>query len=271
VLLATPAGARYKIPMELARALAAFVLAGAVFVTLERLLALQTGQPTFRRGWFTDLVYVLVNRPVIQGGLIVLLVGVGVGARRLVPGALQAAVGHQPLWLQVVEAVVVADLGFYLAHRAFHAVPWLWRFHAIHHSTEHLDWLAAARVHPVDQILTKGASLLPLFALGYSGAAVGIYGWLYFWHSYLVHANLRVSLWPFGWLIASPRFHHTHHARDRATRDRNFAGQLSVLDLVFGTLCVPAPRPPAAYGVDDPVPATYVGQLLYPFSRTLRA
>ena len=119
----------------------------------------------------------------------------------------------------------------------------------------------------MDQILTKAASLLPLFALGYSGSAVGIYGSLYFWHSYLVHANLRLGFGRLGWLIASPRFHHAHHARDREMRDRNFAGQLSVLDLVLGTLRVPGPRPPAAYGVDEPVPGGYVGQLMYPFAR----
>jgi len=253
--------------MEVVRAAATFLLAGAVFAILERLLPLQAGRPALRPGWRTDLVYVVVNRPVIQGGLIVLVAGVGISARWLVPGTLQAAVGRQALWLQVLQAVVIADVGFYLAHRAFHAVPWLWRFHAIHHSTEHLDWLAAARVHPVDQILTKAASLLPLFALGYSGEAVGIWGSLYFWHSYVVHANLRVGLWPLGWLVASPRVHHVHHASDRASRDRNFAGQLSVLDLLLGTLRVPAPRPPAAYGVDEPVPATYLDQLLYPFSR----
>ncbi|WP_246672129.1 MULTISPECIES: sterol desaturase family protein [unclassified Mesorhizobium] len=86
---------------------------------------------------------------------------------RVVPEALSATVQSQPLWLQAIEALIIADIGFYLAHRAFHAVPFLWRFHAIHHSIEEMDWLAAHRVHPVDQILTKSASFLPLFALGF--------------------------------------------------------------------------------------------------------
>ena len=103
-----------------------FLVAGAVFATLERLLALQAMQPAFRPGWRTDLVYVVVNRPVVQGGLIVLLAAVGVWARWLVPSGVKAAIASQPLWLQVPEAVVIADLGFYLAHRAFHAVPSLW-------------------------------------------------------------------------------------------------------------------------------------------------
>lgn len=96
-------------------------------------------------------------------------------AQRFVPEALTAAVQSQPVWLQAIEALLIADIGFYLAHRAFHAVPFLWRLHAIHHSIEEMDRLAAHRVQPVDQILTKSASFLPLFALGFSAEAVLIY------------------------------------------------------------------------------------------------
>ena len=74
------------------------------------------------------------------------------------PLGISSAVQSQPLWLQVVEHFCMADLGFYLAHRAFHAVPWLWRFHAVHHSIEEMDWLAAHRVHAVDQILQVGVA-----------------------------------------------------------------------------------------------------------------
>jgi sterol desaturase/sphingolipid hydroxylase (fatty acid hydroxylase superfamily) len=57
----------------------------------------------------------------------------------------------------VIEAVILADLGFYVAHRLFHGVPWLWRFHAIHHSIQELDWLAGVRVHVLDQLGTKAS------------------------------------------------------------------------------------------------------------------
>ena len=89
------------------------------------------------------------------------------GAVSLMTEALQENPGNNPeprYWVQVAEMIVIGDIGFYSVHRAFYTVPWLWKFHQIHHSIEELDWLAAARVHPIDQILTKGASLLPIFA-----------------------------------------------------------------------------------------------------------
>ncbi|TIV91865.1 MAG: sterol desaturase family protein, partial [Mesorhizobium sp.] len=160
-------------------------------------------------------------------------------AQRFVPEALTAAVQSQPVWLQAIEALLIADIGFYLAHRAFHAVPFLWRFHAIHHSIEEMDWLAAHRVHPVDQILTKSASFLPLFALGFSAEAVLIYVLIYQWQSVFIHSNTRIKFGPLKWLIASPQFHHWHHANEREAYDKNFAGQLPILDLIGGTLFMP--------------------------------
>jgi sterol desaturase/sphingolipid hydroxylase (fatty acid hydroxylase superfamily) len=177
------------------------------------------------------------------------------------------AVANQPHWLQAIELIVLADLGFYGAHRLFHAVPFLWRFHAIHHSIEELDWLAAHRVHALDQILTKGASLIPAFALGFSEWAIATYFVLYQWHSLLLHANVRLSFGPLHWLIASPEFHHWHHSKQREAYQKNFAGQLSLWDIVFGTAHMPKGETPNCYGVDEPVPSGYVSQFFYPFRR----
>jgi sterol desaturase/sphingolipid hydroxylase (fatty acid hydroxylase superfamily) len=191
-------------------------------------------------------------------------------AHWLVPAWLQAAVAAQPDWLQTVEIIILADIGFYSAHRMFHSVPWLWRFHEVHHSIEDLDWLAAARVHPVDQIITKGMSVLPLFALGFGAAPIAIYSTIYFWHSLLVHANVRINFGPLRWLIASPEFHHWHHANQPEAYNSNYAGQLAILDKIFGTIYLPKGRSPGKYGVDAPVPNTYLAHLIYPFRQRLR-
>jgi sterol desaturase/sphingolipid hydroxylase (fatty acid hydroxylase superfamily) len=186
-------------------------------------------------------------------------------AAQIVPASVQATVGGLPYWVQIPLVIVLSDLGFYWTHRMFHAVPWLWRFHAIHHSIEELDWLAAARVHPVDQILTKGVSLVPLVALGFSEWAIGAYALLYQWQSVLIHANLRIGFGPLRWLFASPEFHHWHHSNNREARDKNFAGQLSFLDALFGSLHLPRGQVPTGYGLDQPMPQRYVPQLIYPF------
>jgi sterol desaturase/sphingolipid hydroxylase (fatty acid hydroxylase superfamily) len=247
-----------------------FVFPLLVFLPLERLFAAHPSHPILRRGWLMDLAYVFLNRPIIHFGLAAVIVVVGFSCQQLVPAAIHRAIRSQPVWLQVVQVVVLADLGFYVAHRAFHTVPALWRFHAIHHSIEHLDWLAAARVHPVDQILTKGVSILIPFTLGYSEHAIAIFGVLYFWHSVLLHANLRLGFGALNAVVASPRFHHWHHANERSARDKNFAGQLSLFDRLFGTFHLPDTAP-TRYGVDDPVPGTYVRNLLYPLMWRPRA
>ena len=162
-----------------------FIIVCAIFIPLERLFALHKEQRIFRKGWWNDLIYVFVNKLFIQAGLLVIIVGVGVCAHWLVPAALQRTVAAQPYWLQMLQAIVIADIGFYVAHRMFHSIPWLWQFHAVHHSIEEMDWLAAARVHPLDQVMTKGMSLLPLYALGYSEVTLAAYSILYMWQSYL--------------------------------------------------------------------------------------
>jgi sterol desaturase/sphingolipid hydroxylase (fatty acid hydroxylase superfamily) len=242
----------------------ALVLACLIFVPAERLLAVRKQQRVLRKSWRSDLTYVLVNRIFILPGIGLLILATGVIASWLVPVELRASVATQPLWLQVVEAIVVADFGFYVVHRLFHSVPWLWTFHAIHHSIEELDWLAAARVHPVDQIVTRGLSMVPLYALGFSGPAFGVFGAIYFWHSLLLHANVRLDFGPLGWLIASPDFHHWHHANQPEAHNKNYAGQLCLFDRLFGTAYPAAGRTPERYGVPDPVPNSYVAQLLYP-------
>jgi sterol desaturase/sphingolipid hydroxylase (fatty acid hydroxylase superfamily) len=238
-----------------------------VFVPLERVLALRPEQRLFRRGWLTDFTHLLVSGAMIKLGLLAFLLVVGLAAERITPSSWRATIAVQSLWVQFPLLLVLADLGFYMAHRAFHAFPTLWRFHAVHHSIEEMDWLAGHRVHPVDQILTKGLSLVPVYALGFSTPAVLLFVALYQWQSLLIHSNVRIGFGPLKWIVASPHFHHWHHANCPEAVDKNFAGQLVFLDILFGTLYMPPDRMPAHYGTQDPVPRSYLGQIVYPFVR----
>jgi sterol desaturase/sphingolipid hydroxylase (fatty acid hydroxylase superfamily) len=180
------------------------------------------------------------------------------------PG-LQQAVAAQPIALQLVEAVLVADLASYAAHRAFHAVPWLWRFHAVHHSSEALDWLAGSRLHLVDVIATRAIAFAPLFVLGFAPAALAAYLVWVSAQATWIHANLG---WRTGWLdpvLVTPRFHHWHHAAAPEAVDRNFAVHLPWIDRAFGTCYFPEGQWPAAYGLAGaPVPDGWVRQLVWP-------
>lgn len=238
-----------------------------IFAPIEFIFPQRPGQKRFRRGLLTDLLHYSVSGFLFRMGQLALLFLLLASMKGLVPASVSAAIRAQPVWVQFLEVLLIADLGFYLVHRMFHVVPWLWKFHAIHHSVEEMDFIAAYRVHPFDQLLTRGATLLPVFALDFSPAAVLMFITLYYWQSILIHSNVRLKLGPLRWLLASPEFHHWHHANHPEAFDKNFAGQLPFLDVLFGTLYMPKGKMPEKYGIDQPVPRSYLGQLAHPFRR----
>lgn len=237
-----------------------------VFMPLERLLPYHDGQAIIRKQWLSDISYVFINGLLLAGAFGLVIFGLMGAANLFIPEFISAAVISQPIWLQVVELIILGDIAFYWTHRAFHHYPFLWRFHAVHHSIEDLDWLAGHRVHMMDQLLTKGASLVPAICLGFSIEAIAIWGMIYAWHSVSLHSNVKISLGPLNGIIASPHFHHWHHAAEVEAHDKNFAGQLSILDRIFGTIYLPE-RAPSAYGIKDKLPTNWAGHFFYPFRR----
>jgi lathosterol oxidase len=176
---------------------------------------------------------------------------------------LQDKVAAQPLALQFLEIVLVADFTQYWVHRAFHRVPWLWRLHAIHHSSETMDWLAGSRLHLIDIVVTRGLSFVPLYVLGFAPPAVYAYLVFVSFLAVFIHANVRVDLGALDWLVATPRFHHWHHAATPV--DKNFAVHLPWIDRLFGTAYLPEGRWPEVYGITGrPVPEGYWHQLAWP-------
>jgi lathosterol oxidase len=242
------------------------LLYSAVFIPLERLFALRAEQPVFRRQWVVDLTYFFVNSLLIEVLTILTLTPALIlfGWARV--DRVSGVVASMPLWLQVPWLLLVADFTQYWVHRTFHRVPFLWRFHAIHHSIEQMDWLAGSRLHLVDVIVTRGLTYVPIFVIGFSEAALMIYVFLVAAQATFIHANVRWEFRPLRRLVATPAFHHWHHAAEREAVDRNFAVHTPIWDLLFGTYYLPD-RWPGAYGLSDrrAVPARWMTQLLYPF------
>ena len=242
------------------------VLYSAVFVPLERLFALRADQPVFRRGWLVDLTYFFVNSLVIEILTILTLSPAIVLFDWARVDSVRSTIASLPLLVQVPVLVLVADFTQYWVHRTFHAVPILWRFHAIHHSIEQMDWLAGSRLHLVDVIVTRGLTYVPVFLLGFSDAALVIYVFLVAAQATFIHANVRWEFRPIRRLVATPAFHHWHHAAEREAIDKNFAVHTPIWDLVFGTYYFPD-RWPSQYGLADRrgVPGRWLTQLVYPF------
>ena len=241
---------------------ASLLFLAAVFVPLERAFPARAGQAFARPGFATDLAFFLGQYLLWNGAVIAVLRFLSARAAALEGGGLRLAFAAQPFTLQALEVVLASDLLVYWGHRLQHRVGFLWRFHAVHHSAQRLDWLAAHREHPVDGVYTLTLINLPAILVGFPVAAIaGLVAFRGIWAIY-IHSNVRLSLPFLRAALGSPELHHQHHALDRDAG--NYANLSPLMDLLFGTYRVPA-REPDAFGVREPFPRTYVGQLLHPF------
>jgi sterol desaturase/sphingolipid hydroxylase (fatty acid hydroxylase superfamily) len=179
--------------------------------------------------------------------------------------ALRSAARHLPPWVLAAVAVVLGDVLVYWLHRAFHHFDVLWRFHAVHHSSERLDWLAAHREHPVDGVLVQTAQNLPAMLLGLPFELLAVLIVFRGAWSILIHSNVRLPLGPLRILFGAPELHHFHHARLPRT-EHNFANLAPWLDVVFGTYHCPKGNETYPLGLSSPWPRGYLSQLARPFA-----
>jgi sterol desaturase/sphingolipid hydroxylase (fatty acid hydroxylase superfamily) len=207
-----------------------------------------------------------MNGLLLYAALLMVLGGVDAAAAASAP-QLRQWVATRPLWAQGLLALIVGDLGVYASHRLAHTVPWLWRFHAVHHSAEEMDWLVGFRFHPIDLLMLRVASLGPLVALNVTPAAIGVFIAVSGWQAWLVHANVRIPYGPLRWLVVSPEFHHWHHSAEREAYDKNYASLVASWDVLFGTVHLPRGQQPQRYGIEEHVPAGWIARLFHPFRR----
>lgn len=253
---------------NVAQLVAWLVILMAIFVPLERLCALHPSK-IWRKQLGVDLAWYFINSLLPA---VILSVPLAIMSRALAvmnPLGYYSMVAAWPLWVKLLLTLLVNDVGAYWGHRALHASPRLWRFHAIHHSAEELDWLVNTRAHPFDMVFTRLSGLAPVYLLGLA-QTVGahkdpvvliatIFGTVW---TFFLHANIRARLGPLEWLISSPAFHHWHHTKDEH-RDRNFAFVFPFIDRLFGTAWLPDYWP-LSYGIDEKVPTTLAGQFFDP-------
>ena len=237
-----------------------------IFIVLEKLFPLYRDQLVFRKEWQTDLKHFAVNHFLV--GLILLTVNFVIhhGFGWMVSHDFQLAVQH--IWFipQLLLCILVADLAQYWTHRAYHEIPFLWKFHAVHHSAKTMDWLAGSRQHVFEIVATRVLVLAPLFVLGFSEAVINTYIIIVGFQAVLNHANVHVPWGPLRYLIVTPDFHHWHHSSDTEAIDKNYAAHYSFLDYLFGTAVKSNKRLPEKYGVvGDYMPDGWVKQQTFPF------
>jgi sterol desaturase/sphingolipid hydroxylase (fatty acid hydroxylase superfamily) len=256
---------------------AAFVILLVLFRLIEHCRPVERRLPIRRPGFWTDVSYwavtplatrALTRLSVILAILPIVWLAYGHVDRELILNGFGPA-SRLPLALQACLILVLSDFVSYWGHRLFHR-PRLWPFHAVHHSSETLDWLSSVRVHPVNDAVMRVASTVPIFALGFAPKAVASIIPLITLMAILLHANVDWDWGPFRSVLASPRFHRWHHTSEADGRDKNFAGIFPLWDILFGTYFMPKDRVPVHFGTDTAVPHGLFGQLLFPFKKRAR-
>ncbi len=240
-----------------------------IFVPLERVFSIQPHK-IFRKGIGVDLAYYFISG-LVPAVLLALPVGMLAWlAHRFVPGFMQEAAASLPPLARIFAGLILVDVGYYWGHRWCHEVPFLWRFHAVHHSAEEMDFLVSSRAHPFDMVFGHFCGLVPLYALGLAGPTgqqggsdvallVKVIGLVW---GFFIHANLNWRFGPLDWLISTPAYHHWHHTRTGPI-NRNYSATWPWIDWLFGTLYLPSVWP-SDYGIKEPMSTSLVDQLLNP-------
>jgi sterol desaturase/sphingolipid hydroxylase (fatty acid hydroxylase superfamily) len=191
------------------------------------------------------------------------------------------------IWVLPFYALVLADLGYYVAHRLMHRLPFLWPFHEVHHSAEVLTPVTVFRVHPVEELVTScvqstlnalSAAIftsvttvsvhpLSLFGLNFITFCVFLFGFQ------LRHSHVWLSYGPIlSRIFISPAQHQIHHSEAEKHWNKNFGFMFAFWDLMFGTIYVPKEREEIKFGcgTEPEVYGSMRNLYLVPFVKSYR-
>ena len=245
----------------------AFIASAVMFIFIEKVFPKYKEQVITRPEWRLDMIYFVFNHLLIT----VLLLTANYFFNHVFSWAisleLQSFVLSLPIWLQVIVLMVTADFVLYWSHRAYHEIPALWKVHAVHHSVEHMDWLAGSRNHVVQTFSDRIIAIIPLYLIGADKSALDIYVAIAAFQAVYVHANVNIPTGLLKYILVTPQFHHWHHSSQKPAIDTNYSVHLVLFDVLFGTYHMPKAHWPSHYGTVPRIPRTFWQQMIHPFKR----
>src|ERR1041385_5299498 len=182
-----------------------------------------------------------------------------------------------PAWLRTTIAVILLDYTLWIWHWATHRVPFLWRFHIVHHIDRDMDASTALRFHFAEHLLSIGYRAAQIVVIGADPLAVWIWQVVLFVSILFYHSNLRL---PPGLeralvlVVVTPRMHGIHHAQREEWTNSNWASILTCWDFLHRTLRLDVPDEAINVGIpayDDPRAVTLGRILALPFRRQRNA
>lgn len=173
-----------------------------------------------------------------------------------------------PLPVQILLAGFIIDFGLWFMHWASHRQGFLWRLHALHHSSERLYWLNGERRHPLSALILGAPGVAAATLLGAPAEAIGAWLAIVAVHLAFQHANLDYRVGPLRKLLGVAEVHRWHHKRDYEDAQVNFGEFWMLWDQLFGTFRDQRNGVGAGeVGIRARMPHSYVAQLRWPFQR----
>lgn len=213
-----------------------FVSVLSVMVVWE-ILATRRPQTIKRRvRWPSNLATVILDTLAVRLIFPLAAVGAAIYASEHGWGLLNLV--SLPGWVAVVLAVLALDLAIYFQHRIFHAVPWLWRLHRMHHADLEFDVTTGLRFHPLEILLSMAIKMAVVVIIGAPVLAVVVFEVLLNATSLFNHGNVRLPQRVDRWLrllLVTPDMHRVHHSAIQRETDSNFGFSVPWWDRLFGT------------------------------------
>ena len=213
------------------------MLVALVFAaTLEELLPRRKNSAILKQRWFNNIGLTLIN----QVGVNLLTSGVVIAAawwgESVGPGLLNGA--DLGFWPMLILAFLIFEFISYWFHRALHAIPWLWRIHAIHHCDTEVDFTTTFRNHPLELFINAPLTLPVILGLGFPVIVVTAYQLIKTSISIVAHSNIQLSKKVDNVIrkfIITPDYHRLHHCSEQKFTDSNFSASIPLYDYLFGT------------------------------------
>lgn len=186
--------------------------------------------------WPGNVLLVIIDTAIVRLVFPLAAVGAAVYAQDLGWGVFNAVT--LPGWVVLILSILALDLAIYGQHRIFHAVPWLWRIHRVHHGDQEFDVTTALRFHPLEILLSMAIKIAVVMMLGAPPIAVIVFEILLNATAMFNHGNVQLSAKTDRYLrmlLVTPDMHRVHHSVIRQETDSNFGFNLTWWDRVFGT------------------------------------
>lgn len=157
-----------------------------------------------------------------------------------------------PVWAQFIAGFLLLDLSFYYWHIANHKIPWLWRFHNVHHMDPDLDVSTGFRFHFGEVLFSTVFRVAQVSLIGMSFATFAAYELVFQANTLFHHSNLRLPVRLERWLnrvLVTPRMHGIHHSQVRRETDSNYGVVFCWWDRLHRTLGLNIPQSQIKIGV----------------------